>query len=320
VRRAAALEAEGWPVLVTDAALLVEAGAHLRFDRLVVVHCSAEEQLRRLVRRDRIPEEAARARLRAQMPVEEKRRYAHAEIETSGTVSETETSADALGESLLTLAALPCPRAEVPAERRLGGLNGVEGGGPRGLDAAGLLEDALDVGGIELGRLAQRLRPPAEGAWYRAARSDEGAPWPESLALGLALWAGHAGRDLEWLVSAAASLARLTHCGTREIAGACLAALVARDVSLHGSLGGALARLSEWVPVARRWGGGDPPLRVAQALEGAAAHPGDVASARAEAEARGASAELAGGLVGLSATARDRDLDPRLASLARRLG
>src|SRR5262245_49087722 len=51
-RRAAALGAAGATVIVSDAALLVEAGVHLRFDRLVVVHCPPEEQRRRLMERD----------------------------------------------------------------------------------------------------------------------------------------------------------------------------------------------------------------------------------------------------------------------------
>lgn len=319
-RRAAALAAEGWPVLVIDAALLVEAGAHLRFDRLVVVHCSPEEQLRRLVRRDAIPEEAARSRVFAQMPVGEKRRYAHAEIETSGTVDDTERAADTLGESLLSLAALPRPHAPADAGRRQGGLVGGAGPGPRGLDAVGLLEDALEAGGIELGRLARRLSPPVVGPWYRASRRDEGAPWPESLAIGLALWAGHAGLDPDWVASAAASVARLTHDGPGEIASACLAALAAHEVGVRGSLDGALGRLPGFVPAARRWGGGEPSPRVARAIECAAAHAVDAEAARGGAEARGASPVLAGGLVGLSAGARDRAVDPRLAALARRLG
>ena len=33
-------------MLVTDGALLIESGVHLRFDRLVVVHCAPELQLR----------------------------------------------------------------------------------------------------------------------------------------------------------------------------------------------------------------------------------------------------------------------------------
>ncbi len=318
-RRAAALAAEGWPVLVSDAALLVEAGAHLRFDRLVVVHCSPEEQLRRLARRDGIPEEAARSRVLAQMPVGEKRRYAHVEIETSGTEAETETAADSLGELLLSLAARGRPLAPADGGRRLGGLVEGAGPGPRGLDAAGLLEDALEAGGIELGRLARRLSPPVVGPWYRASRPDEGPPWPESLAIGLTLWAGHAGLDADWVVSAAASVARLTHGGPGEIAGACLAALAAHEVGVRRTLDGALARLSRFLPAARRWGGAEPSARVARAIECAAAHAGDAAAARAAADALGASAVLAGGLVGLSAEARDRAVDPRLAALARRL-
>ncbi len=319
-RRAASLEAERCAVLVSDAALLVEAGAHLRFDRLVVVHCPPEEQLRRLVSRDRISEAAARARLRAQMPVGEKRRYAHAEIETSGTLAETEASADALAESLLSLAARPRQRDPADARRRLGALIHGGGAGPRGLDAAGLLDDAIDAGGIELDRLARRLVPPAEGPWYRAARAEEAEPWPEALAASLALWAAHAGLDSEWQASAAASLARLTHVGLEEIAGACLASLAARDVGARGSLEGVLARLPDWDPVARRWGGAAPPPRVARAIGAAAAHPTDAVSARREAEASGASAALAGGLVGLSAGARDGAAHPRLAALAKQLG
>ena len=44
------------PCVVTDAALLVETGAHLRFDRLVVVHCEPELQLARLLARDGLAE------------------------------------------------------------------------------------------------------------------------------------------------------------------------------------------------------------------------------------------------------------------------
>jgi dephospho-CoA kinase len=319
-RRAAALEAEGWPALVSDAALLVEAGAHLRFDRLVVVHCSPEEQLRRLVQRDRIPEDAALARVAAQMPVGEKRRYAHSEIETSGTEAETEQAADALGDSLLSLAAVPRPLAAVPPERRLGGLREGDGPGPRGLDAAGLLEAALDAGGIELGRLARALTPPAGGPWYRAARPGEGAPWPEALAVPVALWADHAGLDGDWLAAAAASLARLTHADPGDVATAVLASLAALDVGVQGSLDGAVERIPGWVAAARRWGGGEPSPRAAHAIESAAAHPRDAVAARREAEARGVSPLLAGGLTGLQAGSRDWADDPRLSSLARRLG
>lgn len=317
--RAEALEAEGRAVLVSDAALLVEAGAHLRFDRLVVVHCPPDEQLRRLRSRDGIPEAAARARIDAQMPVGEKRRYAHVAIETSGTVAETEAAADRLAADLLALAGRPRPRDAAGEDQRLLALVHGAQAGPRGLAPAVLLEEALDSGGIELPRLARRLAPPFDGPWYRAAREGEGAPWPEALAIPLALWAAHAGMDAQWLVSAAASLARLTHAEPESVAGACLAALFARHVLATGRLNGTETRRPEWEPLSRRWGGAPPAPRVAGAIAAAASHEGDPAAAGRAAEAAGGSADLAAGLAGLRGGPARGESDPRLLALARRL-
>jgi dephospho-CoA kinase len=69
---------------VVDAALLIESGGHGRFDRLVVVHCRPEVQLERLMRRNGYTREEAAARIAAQMPQEEKLRYADFKIDTSG--------------------------------------------------------------------------------------------------------------------------------------------------------------------------------------------------------------------------------------------
>jgi dephospho-CoA kinase len=68
---------------VVDAALLVESGGHARFDRVVVVHCRPEVQLERLMRRNDIAREEAERRIAAQMPQEEKLRYADFRIDTS---------------------------------------------------------------------------------------------------------------------------------------------------------------------------------------------------------------------------------------------
>jgi dephospho-CoA kinase len=83
-------------VVVTDAALLVESGTHKRFDRLVVVWCSVEEQLRRLAARDGIGREEAMLRIVAQMPAAEKVKLAHYTIETSGSEDDTRAQARAL--------------------------------------------------------------------------------------------------------------------------------------------------------------------------------------------------------------------------------
>jgi dephospho-CoA kinase len=74
---------------VVDAALMIESGGHGRFDKLVVVHCRPEVQLERLMRRNNLSREEAAARIAAQMPQEEKLRYADFRVDTSGSFEET---------------------------------------------------------------------------------------------------------------------------------------------------------------------------------------------------------------------------------------
>ena len=76
-------------VAVIDAALMIESGGYKRFDKLIVVFCDPELQIERLMRRNRITRAEAEMRVAAQMPSEEKRRYADYEIDTSGTFDQT---------------------------------------------------------------------------------------------------------------------------------------------------------------------------------------------------------------------------------------
>lgn len=76
-------------IAVVDAALMIESGGYKRFDKLVVVYCDRESQIERLMRRNQITREDAERRIAAQMPSEEKRRYADYEVDTSGTMEET---------------------------------------------------------------------------------------------------------------------------------------------------------------------------------------------------------------------------------------
>src|SRR5688572_21305551 len=101
------LAAAGDPVAVVDAALLVESGSHLRFDRLVVVFCDPPEQLRRLMARDGISEAAARARIEAQLHPEEKRRFGHFVIDSSDAITDTDARTDAVIAAIRTLVAHP---------------------------------------------------------------------------------------------------------------------------------------------------------------------------------------------------------------------
>lgn len=79
----------GVEMVVYDAALLVETGRHRRFDRLVVVTCTRAQQLERLMQRDGLSADEAGARLRAQMPVEDKAAMADYVIDNGGAWHET---------------------------------------------------------------------------------------------------------------------------------------------------------------------------------------------------------------------------------------
>lgn len=76
-------------LVITDAALIVESGAHKRFDRLVVVYCSPEQQLLRLMEREHLNRDEALQRIQSQMPAEEKVALADYTVETDGTEEET---------------------------------------------------------------------------------------------------------------------------------------------------------------------------------------------------------------------------------------
>jgi len=71
-------------IAVVDAALMIESGGYKRFDKVIVVYCDPEVQIERLMRRNHINRQEAELRISAQMPSEEKRRYADYEVDTTG--------------------------------------------------------------------------------------------------------------------------------------------------------------------------------------------------------------------------------------------
>ncbi|MEQ1603460.1 MAG: dephospho-CoA kinase [Pyrinomonadaceae bacterium] len=76
-------------IAIIDAALTIESGGYKRFDKLIVVWCESAIQLKRLMLRDNLSETDARKRIAAQMPQEEKKRFAQYLIDTSGGFDET---------------------------------------------------------------------------------------------------------------------------------------------------------------------------------------------------------------------------------------
>lgn len=80
-------------VAIVEAALILEAGAADRFDRLIVVTCSADQRVSRFAARQKIDLEAARKevvrRMATQLPDEEKIKVADYVIDNSGTLAQT---------------------------------------------------------------------------------------------------------------------------------------------------------------------------------------------------------------------------------------
>lgn len=75
-------------VIVVDAALLIESGMHRAVDRVIVVYADEEKQIERMRKRDGLDEPEAGRRLKCQMPIKEKIKYADYLIENNGTVEE----------------------------------------------------------------------------------------------------------------------------------------------------------------------------------------------------------------------------------------
>lgn len=89
MEKTAALADAGARVALYDAALLIENRLHQGLDGVILVTCAPEVQLRRLMARNGLSEAEARARITAQMPLEEKRPFATWVIDNGGSLEAT---------------------------------------------------------------------------------------------------------------------------------------------------------------------------------------------------------------------------------------
>jgi dephospho-CoA kinase len=76
-------------IAVVEAAILIETGSYSRFDKMILVTCSEQQQVERALRREGALEKDIRARISRQMPLAEKRKYADFVIDTSGEKEDT---------------------------------------------------------------------------------------------------------------------------------------------------------------------------------------------------------------------------------------
>jgi dephospho-CoA kinase len=76
-------------IAVVEAAILIETGRQNDFARMILVFCAPEQQMERALRREGAVEDDIRLRIGRQMPLAEKRKYAHFVIDTSGEKEDT---------------------------------------------------------------------------------------------------------------------------------------------------------------------------------------------------------------------------------------
>lgn len=87
-------------IAIIDAALMIESGGYKRFDKLIVVWCEPEIQLQRLMARDGFDENTAKMRIAAQMPQDDKKRFADHLIDTSHGFDDTRGQVERLVDQL----------------------------------------------------------------------------------------------------------------------------------------------------------------------------------------------------------------------------
>lgn len=83
------MKAKVYEFFIYESALLVEAGTHKDFDKIIVAYTTPEEQLLRLMERDNIPKEEAEERIKSQFPLNEKLKVANYTIDTTGSLENT---------------------------------------------------------------------------------------------------------------------------------------------------------------------------------------------------------------------------------------
>jgi dephospho-CoA kinase len=91
-------------IAVIEAAILIETGRYKVFDRMILTACDQETQIARGMERDHLTREEVLARLSRQMPLEQKRAFAHYVVDTGGPKEETARQVEVVFRDLQRLA------------------------------------------------------------------------------------------------------------------------------------------------------------------------------------------------------------------------
>ena len=96
------LEKEGrYKIFISEAALTIEAGFAGFFDKITLVYCREDIQIKRLMERDQISHPEAMKKIKSQMNPREKMKYADYTIDTSGSLGSTVEQTERVYRNLL---------------------------------------------------------------------------------------------------------------------------------------------------------------------------------------------------------------------------
>ncbi|MGE5838988.1 MAG: dephospho-CoA kinase [Deltaproteobacteria bacterium] len=108
-RQADAIAAKNPDAIIQVAVpLLIETNIQDQFHKVLLVHVPRETQIERLVKRDGITREAAESILKAQLPIDEKLRYADFVIHNEGTLVGTRKQVEQVWEELKKIQRVRC--------------------------------------------------------------------------------------------------------------------------------------------------------------------------------------------------------------------
>jgi dephospho-CoA kinase len=88
-------------IVLSDIPLLLEVGMQECFDLILLVYAPPEVQIRRVMKRNNLSREEALSRLKSQMPIDEKPKFADLIIRNDGTMRELEKRADEVWQELV---------------------------------------------------------------------------------------------------------------------------------------------------------------------------------------------------------------------------
>lgn len=90
-------------VVVVDVPLLFEKKLQKNFDATMVISCSPQKQLQRIIKRDGLSSKEARLRIKAQLPLDQKRELADVTINNDKSIENLKTEINAYHEGLSLL-------------------------------------------------------------------------------------------------------------------------------------------------------------------------------------------------------------------------